>query len=103
MLIINYADVDEIELRSVPTREQNGSDYRKKEKNTIDDEFHWHSSNSSDLRDEFGEEGANDHARHRAKEAQHHTEGIRRPVPARSVRVTCTIHMFVCFLIFTNS
>jgi hypothetical protein len=52
------------------------------------------SSNSSDLRYEFGEEGANDHARHRAQEAQHHTEGVRRPVPARSVHVTCTVHMF---------
>jgi hypothetical protein len=49
------------------------------------------SSSSSDLRDEFGEEGANDHARHRAKEAQHHAKGIRRPVPKRLVRVTCTV------------
>jgi hypothetical protein len=50
------------------------------------------SNKSSDLRDELGEEGANDHARHRAQQAQHHTEGVRRPVPKRSVHVTCTIH-----------
>jgi hypothetical protein len=58
------------------------------------------SSNSSDLRDEFGEEGANDHARHRTQEAQHHTKGIRRPVPARLVHVTCMIRMFFC--VFLN-